>query len=163
MKNQACCFTGHRNISKSDLPNVLQKTDEYIRKMLNCGVVSFFVGGALGFDTLAAELLFKIRDADAPFIKVILAYPFEGYTNRWRDPQKKKHRMLLPLYDQFVCVSSLPGSASYLERNRYLVDHSRYCICYCNRNWGGTAYTVRYAQQNSLKIHNTSSFDINTL
>lgn len=104
MKNQACCFTGHRNISKSDLPNVLQKTDEYIRKMINCGIVSFFVGGALGFDTLAAELLFKIRDADAPFIKVILAYPFEGYTNRWRDPQKKKHRMLLPLYDQFVCV-----------------------------------------------------------
>lgn len=163
MKNRTCCFTGHRNISKSEFYYVQQKTEEYIRMMVDRGVIYFGVGGALGFDLLAAKLLFRLRDTDCQNIKVILVYPFEGYTNRWSDRLKEQHKLLLPLYDKTVCVSELCNKEAYLKRNRHLVDNSNYCICYCNRNWGGTAYTIRYAQKSKLKIYNTCDFDIKTL
>ena len=112
---------------------VQQKTEEYIRMMVDRGVIYFGVGGALGFDLLAAKLLFRLRDTDCQNIKVILVYPFEGYTNRWSDRLKEQHKLLLPLYDKTVCVSELCNKEAYLKRNRHLVDNSNYCICYWSR------------------------------
>ena len=55
----ACCFTGHRNIH----PGEIKKTEEQIRlkvfDLIDKGVRTFYVGGALGFDTLAAEVLME--------------------------------------------------------------------------------------------------------
>ena len=51
----------------------------------------------------------------------------------------------------------------YLIRNRKLVDGSGYCISYCNRRTGGTAYAVRYAMKQGLKVLNASSWDLKQL
>ena len=40
------------------------------------------------------------------------------------------------------------------RRNRHLVNYSSLCICYLNKTYGGTAYTVNYAKENNLKIEN---------
>ena len=40
------------------------------------------------------------------------------------------------------------------KRNRHLVDNSSVCVCYLNRESGGTAYTVRYAKEKGLEIVN---------
>ena len=32
-------------------------------------------------------------------------------------------------------------------RNRYMVDNSAFCVCYLNRQKGGTMYTALYAMQ----------------
>ncbi len=39
-------------------------------------------------------------------------------------------------------------------RNRYMIDNSSLCIAYMTRQSGGTAYTVKYAQENGKKICN---------
>ena len=51
----------------------------------------------------------------------------------------------------------------YLIRYRKLVDESGYCISYCNRLTGGTAYTVRYAMKQGLQVYNASSWDLRQL
>ena len=163
MKYKTCCFTGHRQIAAIDIPFILEKTQYYIHTLANQGVSYFSVGGALGFDTLAAEMLFQLRDSSLPHISIILIYPFDGYITCWNDTQKEKHKSLLPLYDKIICVSNECSRNAYLARNRYLVDHASHCICYCNRHWSGTAYTVKYARQKNLNIYNTGSFDIKTL
>ena len=61
---------------------------------------------------------------------------------------------MLPKYDKVVCVSSAANRGAYLARDRHLVDGAAYCITYCTRNSGGTAYTVRYAKERGLKIRN---------
>lgn len=38
------------------------------------------------------------------------------------------------------------------KRNRHLVDNSSVCICYLTSDHGGTAYTVRYAQSQQLRL-----------
>ena len=40
------------------------------------------------------------------------------------------------------------------KRNRHLVDNSSVCVCYLNRESGGTAYTVDYAEKQGLEIIN---------
>ena len=107
---------------------------------------------AVGYDTLAAQILFNLRDTICPQIKVILVYPFDGFTHFWTDAQRSLYAKLLPRYNKITQVSERNCPAAYLRRNRHLVDHSAYCICYCTRQTGGTAYTVQYARQMGLQI-----------
>ena len=41
-----------------------------------------------------------------------------------------------------------------MQRNRFLVDHSRMLICYLTGERGGTAATVRYALKQKLPVVN---------
>ncbi len=41
-----------------------------------------------------------------------------------------------------------------MVRNRMLVERSGICVCYLNKEGGGTAYTVKYAQKMSIPIIN---------
>lgn len=65
--------------------------------------------------------------------------------------------------DKIVYAAKEPSRGIHLARNRHLVDGSKYCICYCTRPTGGTAYTVKYALKKGLTVYNASSFDVNEL
>ena len=158
-RQRTCCFTGHREIPVKDLPGILERTEQAVRQLIEQGVVFFGVGGAIGYDTEAAKLLFRLSATDYPQIKVILVYPFEGFTSRWSDEQRAEYARLLPQYDKAVCVAQRASREAYLERDRHLVDSSGYCIAYCTRNSGGTAYTVRYARQQGVPVYNTASME----
>lgn len=155
-RERTCCFTGHRNIRTEDVPVVIQRTEALIRQLVAQGVVFFAVGGALGYDTLAAELLFRLRDTDLPQIKVILVSPFEGFTAAWSDDKRAGYTRRLPQYDKVVQAAAAGSRDAYLLRDRILVDNSAHCICYCTRNSGGTAYTVRYARKKGIPVYNTA-------
>ena len=106
---------------------------------------------------LLALILFRLREAEFPWIKVILIYPFEGFTSCWTDDQKKIYSGMLSQYDKCVCVSPVPSRESYLTRDRYMIDGSSHCIAYCTRDTGGTAYTIRYAHnKGGVSIHNVA-------
>ena len=156
LRQRTCCFTGHRVIPEKDLPGILERTEQAVRRLIEQGVVFFGVGGAIGYDTEAAKLLFRLRATDYPQIKVILVYPFEGITNRWSDEQRAEYARLLPKYDKAVCVAQRASREAYLARDRHLINGSAYCIAYCTRDSGGTAYTLRYDRQQGLKIFNVA-------
>lgn len=157
LRKQTCCFTGHRDLPREKIPEITERTANEIRDLIANNNVRFFgVGGAIGYDTLAAKVLFQLKETEFPHIKVILVYPFDGYTNRWTSAQKEEYESLLPKYDKKVCIEASASKEAYLARDRHLVDESAYCISYCARNYGGTAYTVRYAKSQGLEIHNIS-------
>lgn len=69
-RNQTCCFTGHRNIPAEQESEIIQRTMRTIRTLiLEKGVRFFGVGGAVGYDTLAAESLFWIKEHEFPQIE----------------------------------------------------------------------------------------------
>ena len=154
MKEQTCCFTGHRNVPTDKMQAIVARTEARVRELISEGYRCFMVGGAVGYDTLAAELLFRLRDVEHLGIRVILAYPFDGYMDRWSEGQKADYARLLPLYDERICVSSTASRGAYLARDRYMVDASSMCIAYCTRQTGGTAYTVRYAVKKGVPVCN---------
>ena len=159
LRQRTCCFTGHREIREEDLLAILERTEQVVRRLIEKGVAFFGVGGAVGYDTEAAKLLCRLRATDYPHIKVILVYPFEGFTSRWSGEQRAEYARLLPQYDKAVCVAQRASREAYLKRDRHLVNGSAYCMAYCTRNSGGTAYTLRYAQQEGLKIYNVAQKD----
>ena len=157
MRSRTCCFTGHRDIPNQDIPVVMEKTEKYVRELVDRGVRYFGLGGALGYDTLAAQLMMRLRDEEGLPVKLILVAPFVGFTSRWSPAQQHEFEKMLPRYDKVVYVEDHPSRGAYLARDRHLVDGSGYCIAYCTRNTGGTAYTMNYARKQGLQIYNTGN------
>ena len=153
LRAQTCCFTGHRILSAHEKARIPAKLDSILLPLIERGVRIFWLGGALGFDTLAAEHLLKLK-RQFPQLVICLALPFDGYRNRWSETQKNRAANIDAQTDQIVYCSHTPSKGAFLQRNRYMVDQCRYCIAYCNRSAGGTAYTLRYAQQKGLVIQN---------
>lgn len=154
LRTRTCCFTGHRDIAEADKIMIETQAEAVIQELYNKGVCFFGVGGAIGFDTMMAELLFRLREESLPDIKVILVYPFDGFTNRWNEAHKELYTVLLPKYDKVVCVERHPSRYAFLTRDRHLVNHSAYCVAYCMRDTGGTAYTMKFAQKQGLIVYN---------
>ena len=158
LKRKTCCFTGHRNIPTEKIQEIAEMTAEEIHRLvINYGVNIFCVGGAIGYDTLAAKVLFNIRETAFPNVKVALIYPFDGFSNGWRKEQQDEYETLLPQYDKTICACNKPCREAFLVRDRLLVDCSAFCIAYCTRNYGGTAYTVRYAEQHGISVRNIAN------
>lgn len=157
MRNQTCCFTGHRILPASDYSTVWDRTAAAVRAAVARGVRYFGVGGAIGYDTLAAKVLFQLRATEFPHIKVILVYPFDGFTRSWSHAQQHTYSSLYPQYDKVVRISDYGGREAYLARDRHLVDGSGLCICYLKHGHSGTAYTVQYAQETGCEIWNTAA------
>lgn len=107
--------------------------------LLEQGVRYFGVGGALGFDTLVAEKLLELR-GKYPQIRVILVRPFRGYQSRWTAAQQARAARIESRVDKVVYCCDTPSREAFLARDRHLVDGSAYCIGYCTRATGGTAY-----------------------
>ena len=56
-----CCFTGHRNIPFSEREQILSVLTEKIEELISTGIAVFINGGALGFDTLAAQTVLELK------------------------------------------------------------------------------------------------------
>ena len=154
MRERTCCFTGHRDIPADRLQMVMTGTEAKVRELISQGYRYFGVGGAIGYDTIVAEMLFRLREREYPEIKIILVYPFDGFISRWSDSQQATYTRLLPLYNKRVCVCKSASREAYLARDRHLVDYSSACIAYCTRQTGGTAYTIRYAAARGVPVFN---------
>lgn len=153
LRKKTCFFTGHRNIPSGKEKDLAVQTAREVYRLITEHDVQFFgVGGAVGYDTLVAKVLFRIRERAFPHIKVILVYPFDGFTSHWSPQQQADYAALLPKYDKIVCVCDKPSREAYLARNRHLVNASAYCIAYCTQRHGGTAYTVDYAKTQGVTI-----------
>lgn len=145
----------HRAQKASERVAIMAQTEAEIRKLLSGGINRFLLGGAVGYDAEVAKLLFRLKNECCGF-KVVLIYPFDGYTDRWNDAQKAEYAKLLPQYDKVIKASERSGREAYLLRNRMLVDSSAVCIAYCHKQRSGTAYTVRYAKAQGMAVTNTA-------
>lgn len=144
--SKACCFTGHRSVSA---------TTEEIKKRVLCeietlindkGVVNFYAGGALGFDTLAAQCVLELK-GKYPFIKLILALPCKRQHSKWSTKEKATYESILSSADKVHYVCDTYSEDCMFFRNDYMVEHSLYCICFLRRLSGGTYYTVTKAKK----------------
>ena len=153
MKEYTCCFTGHRMLPKNKLSDITVSLERIIIKYINEGYRYFGAGGALGFDTLAAETVLRLKNK-YPYIKLILVLPCLSQTKGWKKTDIEKYNFIKAQADKVVYTSQEYTSDCMFKRNRHLVNYSSLCICYLSNNSGGTAYTVAYAKKNNLKIEN---------
>ena len=71
---RTCCFTGHREIPFLRRHHIAKVLKQELEKLIEQGVIYFGAGGALGFDTMAAQTVLSLKSKH-PEIKLILVLP----------------------------------------------------------------------------------------
>jgi len=153
LKNHTVCFTGHRKIPPEQADALARQLRSTLIRLVEEGYIYFGAGGALGFDTLAAQTVLALR-AEYPQIKLILVLPCISQTRGWSAHDIKIYEGIKNKADKVVYTSQEYTRGCMHKRNRHLVDNSSVCICYLTEATGGTAYTVDYAQTKNLTIIN---------
>jgi uncharacterized phage-like protein YoqJ len=122
------------------------------------GVRYYYVGGAVGVDTWAAELLLEMRKLEEyKDIVIRLTIPFPGQADRFTQTQKRRYRRVWERCkkEDRIVVSEAYAPDVYKKRNYYMVDHSGYLLAVYDpdaHSRSGTGVTVNYAKKKGLVI-----------
>lgn len=152
-KSKTVCFTGHRNIPPEQLDVVARRLRNTLLELIENGYRYFGAGGALGFDTLAAQTVLELK-AQHEDVKLILVLPCLSQTRGWSARDVEIYDDIKSKADKVVYTSQEYTKGCMHKRNRHLVDNSSVCVCYLTESTGGTAYTVGYARKNNVSVIN---------
>lgn len=153
MKNRTVCFTGHRKIPPEQVDTLALRLKATLIQLINDGYLYFGAGGALGYDTLAAQTVLELKK-QYPNVKLILVLPCLSQTRGWSTRDIEIYEDIKNKADKVVYTSQEYTRGCMHKRNRHLVDNSSVCVCYLTESTGGTAYTVDYAHKNNLTVIN---------
>ena len=131
----------------------MAKLDEALEFYYRQGRRIFLSGGALGFDTIAAQAVLRLRSAH-PDTRLIIAVPCAGQSLRWTEEDREIYDNLCGRADQVIRISEEYFPGCMQKRNRFLVDHAEVCLCYLKQCRGGTWNTVSYAYDRGRTIRN---------
>lgn len=155
LKNRTVCFTGHRKIPPERMTSLARRLKTIIIDLIENGYQYFGAGGALGFDTLAAQTVIDLKTS-YPHIKLILVLPCLSQADSWSSHDQEIYEHIKAAADKVVYTSLEYSKGCMHKRNRHLVDNSSACICYLTEKTGGTAYTVEYAKGKNLLVINAA-------
>lgn len=136
--------------------NATQLLEKAVLRFIETGGQYFMAGGAIGFDTLAAQTVLTLR-RQFPHIKLILVLPCLSQTRGWREKDIKAYEEVKAQADQVIYTSQEYTKGCMFKRNRHMVNNSSVCICYLTKDSGGTAYTVSYAKRQGLDVINLAA------
>lgn len=153
MKEKTVCFTGHRTIPMLKKWKIEKKLIETLEALIDNGYCYFGAGGALGFDTIAAQTVLGLKKKH-PEIKLILVLPCKNQTRGWEEKDVSVYESIIEQADKVVYTQEHYDRGCMFKRNRHLVDNSSVCVAYLTEEKGGTAYTVNYANQKGVKVIN---------
>ena len=152
-KTKTACFTGHRQIPAEEEEKIRARLDEVIADLIGQGIECFAAGGALGFDTMAAQAVLRAKEKK-PHIRLILVLPFPEHGRRWSESNRNVYEEIKSQADEIEYATERYTRFCMFARNRRLVERACVCVAYQTKDTGGTAYTVEYAQSKGLRIIN---------
>lgn len=146
-RQKSVCITGHRTIESC---SIIKDTENHLKDLVKRGYNTFYVGMAVGFDTLCFQILEKIREQNE--IKIIACVPCPSQPEKFTYMQKKEYFRMLDVADERVVLSQSYTPYCMQKRNQYMVDNSSVVLAYLRKNFGGTANTVNYAKRNDIPV-----------
>lgn len=157
IRHKTCCFTGHRSLPETAAWSLGGLIHDEVALLYGSGFDTFLAGGALGFDTIAARELLRMKLSPGfSGLKLVLVLPYLGQESGWPPMDQALYEHIKRKADEVIYTGDVFAKGLLLHRDRYMVDHSAHCIAYLKpgRVRGGTAYTVRYARQEGLGVTN---------
>lgn len=158
-RETACCFTGHRPnklpggyvMDETALAPLRRRLRRAVWEAVDAGYRDFLCGMALGVDTMAAQEVLALREI-RPELRLIAVIPCPGQARRWRPEDQYRYRELLNRADG--CYTAGPSYTPYAmgARNLWMVEHASRLIAVTDGSPGGTANTIRLAEDHGLTI-----------
>lgn len=166
MELYTCAVTGHRptrfkwkyNENNNGCKRLKKRMKEQFTLLYEKGVRRFYVGGALGVDMWAGEILLQMKELpDYKDIHLIVVLPFDGYNKTWDSQSKNRLQFLLNHSAENIIVGQRTQAPAvcYKLRNYYMINHADCLLAVYDDNRSirsGTGMTVNYARKRELKI-----------
>ena len=150
-RQHRCCFSGHRQEKLKTAPErVLAWLDERIEEAVREGFVTFITGMGMGVDLWAAETVLEKKKV-YPFVRLIAAAPYPGFSRRWSEAWKARYEKVWQEADLTVYVRPAFENTAFQQRNEWMVRHSRRLIAFYNGDPGGTDDMIRYAREQGIE------------
>ena len=90
------------------------------------GVRRFYIGGAIGVNLWAGELLLKLKEEPGyEDLELAVILPFPGHDVKWDVRSRKRLEYLIRHSVEHLTVGTEDCRESYISQNRYLVDHAQ--------------------------------------
>ena len=166
-KEKTCCFFGHRKIDEmAELKNKLCGMIENL--IVNEKVDTFLFGSKSQFDDLCHEIVTDLKEKYPHIKRIYVRSAFQHIPDWYEDSLLKRYEDTY--YPDQIKNS---GSASYVERNQEMINHSKFCVVYYDENYlpprrknsrrdlfdcqskSGTAVAYDYAVRKKKHIINT--------
>ena len=175
-----CCFIGHRKIIETqELKQRLQKTIENLIKENN--VKTFIFGSRSEFDFLCHKIVSNLMNIH-PIIERVV-YTCKSELAVLKEDKAELEQIFSNAFKQNITLCEYEkeiehktkftsGKASYIERNKAMIDDSDFCIFYYDKNYkpqkrrlkisdvfeyqpnSGTALAYKYATSKKKNIIN---------
>lgn len=150
-----CCFTGHRTVPKASEAQIRARLAAAVQGLYLQGYRRFVAGGAVGFDTMAADVVLAFR-RHYPEISLILMLPCADQDAKWTSEEKAVYQKQKDEADEVILLAERYFDGCMQKRNQAMVDASSACIAYLTRARSGAGQTVRMAERAGLSITNVA-------
>lgn len=132
-----CCFIGHRKIEATEELN--KRLIETVKDLLGKGVRKFYIGTrAFDFDDMCYDVVTYFKTIYPDIVRVCLTtrHEWRGKTAETEpyayDSDIMGQELTYDGYEITYTPDNLwdSGKASYVERNKMMIDDSEYCVFY---------------------------------
>ena len=151
-RSTTACFFGHRTIDETE--DLKRSLTAAIENLITAeGVDTFLFGSKSRFDSLCLELVTALKEKYPHLKRVYVRAEYPEITEEYK-------AYLLRSYEDTYYPEKLrnAGKAAYVERNRELIDRSRFCIVYYSEiqspatRKSGTKLALDYAVKKERRI-----------
>lgn len=159
MELHTCAVTGHRptrfkwkyNENNNGCKRLKKRMHDQFIALYEKGVRRFLVGGALGVDQWAGEIILRLKEQpEYSDIELVVVLPFPGHDEHWDTRSRERLAFLIRHSTERLTIGEVACRESYIQRNRYMVNCADCLLTvYDNSNniRSGTMQTVNYARK----------------
>ena len=145
MREQTCCFIGHKQIPKTEIKILKRNLKKQIKKLIKKGYKNFICSGAMGFDTLVAQTVIELRNWYKD-IRLSLVIPYTNQAEKWQEEDVLTYKEIISNADGIQVLSKIYYNGIIQVKNTYMIDNSNICIAYLRKPTGEIASAVNYTQ-----------------
>lgn len=164
MPDLACTITGHQphrfkfkyNEHYILCVKIKKALTVEIKNLYCQGVRTFWVGGSIGVDTWAAEIMIELKKqkkyAD---LRLCVALPFPKFKERFDPKQQTRLRDILRACDVQIATSDRESEKAYHIRNVYMISQSDCVLAVYDKDSSirsGTGMTLNNAKKKHLPV-----------
>lgn len=157
MELHTCAVTGHRPTrfkwkykeNNNGCKRLKKRMHDQFIALYEKGVRRFLVGGSLGVDQWAGEIILRLKEQpEYSDIELVVVLPFPGHDKQWDPRSRERLAFLIRHSTECITVGKTAGRKSYIQRNRYMVDHADHLLVVYDGEQNmksSTVQTVNYA------------------
>lgn len=162
----SCAVVGYKptqfkfkyNESHIECKRINNRLCEQIVLLHGQGIHKFYIGGSLGVDIWAGEIILRLSELpEFADLEIGLVLSFEGHDSRW-DKRSQKRMDHLRRHSRSVTIlgsPDWPSAECYRKCNKYIIDQSDFLLAVYNPESpvrGSTATMVKLAQKKGIPI-----------